>query len=228
MNILGIIPARGGSKRIPKKNSKLFLGNPIIQYPIKTALNTNLFTDLIVSTDCNEIKRISIASGAKVPFMRPPELSDDFTSTAPVIIHALNWMELNLNKKYDYICCIYATTPLLRPNFLIESFNLLKRKNASAVFAVTEYEHSIFRALKINKNGFLEMYWPENQMKRSNDLENAYHDAGQFYWLETKSFMKFNNMWPPESLPYLLPRSLAQDIDTEEDWSLLEKIYRNP
>ena len=223
MNV-AIIPARSGSKRIPGKNIKSFAGKPIISYSIAAAKNTGLFGRIIVSTDCKRIAEVAKYAGAEVPFIRPPELSDDNTTTAPVLKHAINWLEAN-GERIDYFCCIYPTAPLIRWEDIKKAFNVLCEKKASEVFSVTTFDFCIFRGLKISEEGHLEMFWPENELVRSQDLPQAYHDAGQFYWFNKEAFNKNKRVWLPEALPYLIPRYLVQDIDTPADWEDVEVMY---
>jgi pseudaminic acid cytidylyltransferase len=222
--ILAIIPARGGSKRIPKKNIKLFSGKPMISYSIQAAIQAGIFDDVIVSTDSQEIAQMAIRSGANVPFMRPAKLADDFATTADVLLHAIDYYN-DQGKKIDFFCCIYATAPFIRLSDIIKGYETLRSKNATSVFTVTSFSYSIFRALKINKNGTISMFWPENINVRSNDLPEAYHDAGQFYWANTVKFYEAKSLFAKDSLPIVLPRYIAQDIDTMEDWENAERMY---
>lgn len=224
MNI-AIIPARGGSKRIPNKNIKPFLGRPMISYSIRAAKETDLFDLVIVSTDSEKIARVAKQCGAELPFMRPAELADDFTPTAPVLVHALNWLTEN-GTPAKYACCIYATAPFVRAKYIREGYETLTSKKVSSVFSVTTFSFPIFRALQIAKNGHLEMFWPEHEMTRSNDLPEAYHDAGQFYWLDCESFLKEQKVYSHDALPVILPRHLVQDIDTPEDWETAERMFK--
>jgi len=224
MKKVAIIPARGGSKRIPKKNIKIFAGQPIIAYSINAAKETNLFDRIILSTDSEEIAEIGKSYGAEVPFIRPPELSDDFTGTTEVLIHALNWLKGH-DKFYDYFCCIYATAPFLKNAYLIKGFDILNENNATTTFSVTSFSYPIFRALKIDSNNRVKMFWPEHLHSRSNDLPDAYHDAGQFYWCDTLKFLKEETVFSSDSVPVILPRYLVQDIDTPEDWETAERLY---
>ena len=222
--IIAIIPARGGSKRISNKNIKLFAGQPIISYSIKAAQETKLFERIIVSTDSEEIAEVAKSYGAEVPFMRPTELADDFTGTVPVLLHALDWLNEH-GSVADYFCCIYATAPFVQPKHIIEGFNLLKKRNAATAFSVTTFPYPIFRALKTGEDGCIEMFWPEHENSRSNDLPEAYHDAGQFYWGNTKRFLTEKKLFSSDSVPVILPRYLVQDIDTPEDWKTAEKMF---
>lgn len=225
MDTIAIIPARGGSKRIPKKNIKIFGNQPIIAYSIKVAKETNLFNRIIVSTDSEEIAQIGISYGAEVPFVRPAELSDDFTGTSKVLIHSLSWLREH-DKSYPYFCCIYPTAPFLKKDYLVKGFDILRKYMATSVFSVTSFSYPIFRALKLKSDNRIEMFWPEYLDARSNDLPNAYHDAGQFYWGNTEKFFKEKTLFSPNSVPIILPRYLVQDIDTLEDWEAAEKLFQ--
>ncbi len=220
---IAIIPARGGSKRIPKKNIKDFHGKPLIAYSIEVALKSKLFEKVVVSTDDEEIAEISKKYGAEVPFLRPKELSDDFTGTADVTKHAIDFLELK-GEVYDYCCTIYATAPLLQEKYLVEGYTKLKNSDAINTFSCTSMPFPIQRTFKIDKNNRSKMFWPENYMKRSQDLEEAYQDAGQFYW--TKVGKNSDEvMFGKDSIPIVLPRHLVQDIDTLEDWTRAEYMY---
>lgn len=224
MNIVAIIPARGGSKRIPNKNVKSFAGQPIITYSIKAAQETRLFDRIIVSTDSEIIAELAKTCSAEAPFIRPAELADDFTGTVPVLLHALNWLN-EYNYATDYFCCIYATAPFVQPEYIIEGFNLLKKRKATSAFSVTTFHYPIFRALKIDDDGHIKMFWPEHESSRSNDLPEAYHDAGQFYWGNTEKFISRKTFFSSDAVPIVIPRYLVQDIDTPEDWETAEKMY---
>lgn len=224
MSNLAIIPARGGSKRIPRKNIKDFLGKPIIAYSIEVALECRLFDEVMVSTDDKEIAEIAKEYGAEVPFIRPKELANDFTGTADVINHALQWLKDN-GEEYDYVCTIYATAPLLKSKYLVEGYNKLKNSDAANAFSVTSMPFPIQRTFKITANGRCEMFWPEHLNSRSQDLEEAYQDAGQFYWIKLNKFSK-EIMFGKDSIPIILPRYLVQDIDTIEDWQRAKIMYK--
>jgi pseudaminic acid cytidylyltransferase len=221
-----IIPARGGSKRIPRKNIKPFHGKPIIAYSIEAALNSGLFDKIIVSTDDNEIADIAHIYGAEVPFIRPSELADDFTGTGAVIAHTIQWLKNN-GITPEYICTIYPTAPLLDNSYLIDAFEKLSRSDAVHAFSVTSMPSPIQRSFKITSDNRLEMFWRENFYKRSQDLEPAYHDAGQFYWTnllreeQSDEKISFSHI----SIPIILPRHRVQDIDTPEDWIFAELLY---
>lgn len=222
---VAIIPARGGSKRIPGKNTRLFAGKPIIAYSIEAAKQSGLFDRIIISTDSDQIAEVAKDYGAEIPFKRPSELSDDHTPTAPVVAHALNWLAEN-DSAADYACCIYATAPFVQAQYLQQGFQVLTAKNASSAFSVTSFAFPIFRALKIAKQGHLQMIWPEHQLTRSNDLPESYHDAGQFYWLDAKKFLQDQLMYGADAQPVILPRYLVQDIDTPEDWDTAEYMFK--
>ncbi len=218
---VAIIPARGGSKRIPKKNIKDFFGKPLIAYSIEVALASKLFEEVIVSTDDEQIASIAKSYGAVVPFLRPKVLSDDFTGTQAVIEHTLS----QLDNSYDFVCTIYATAPLLQAKYLLEGFEKLKNTTAIYAFSATSMPFPIQRTFKLNKNGRCEMFTPEHYMTRSQDLEEAYQDAGQFYW-EKVGIKSDEIMFGADSLPIILPRHLVQDIDTLEDWKRAEVMYK--
>lgn len=225
MKAVAIIPARGGSKRIPRKNIKDFFGKPLIAYSIQTALESQLFDKVIVSTDDEEIAQIAKEYGAEVPFLRPPELADDFTVTQVVIDHALRQLQKNA-QAYDCYCTIYATAPLLQSKYLIEGFEKLTRTDAINVFSATSMPFPIQRTFKLDDNQRCEMFTPEHYLTRSQDLDEAYQDAGQFYW--TKTGKKSTEiMFGKDSIPIILPRHLVQDIDTLEDWKRAEFIYKS-
>lgn len=224
MKKVAIIPARGGSRRIPGKNIKIFAGQPIIAYSIKAAKDSNLFDRIILSTDSEKIAEIGESYGAEVPFIRPSELADEFTGTAEVLNHAINWLNEH-DRFYPYFCCIYPTAPFLEKEYLVKGFDILCKENASTAFSVTSFPYPIFRALKIEANNRIRMFWPEHLHSRSNDLPDAYHDAGQFYWCDTKKFLKGKTVFSSDSIPVFLPRYLVHDIDTLEDWQTAEIFY---
>ena len=221
---IAIIPARGGSKRIPRKNIKDFYGKPLITYSIETALESKLFDRVIVSTDDEEIAQISKNYGAEVPFIRPKELSDDFSTTGAVVEHAIAYLEDN-SEDIDYICTIYATAPLLQSKYLIDGFEKLKDNDAKYTFSATSMPSPIQRTFKITDNGRCKMFMPENFSSRSQDLEEAYQDAGEFYW-QKLSKKSNETMFGADSIPIVLPRYLVQDIDTLEDWKRAEMMYK--
>lgn len=215
---VAIIPARGGSKRIPRKNIKDFHGKPLIAYSIEMVLKSGLFEKIIVSTDDEEIAKISKEYGAEV-LMRPKELADDFTGTADVTAHALS-----VYQGYDFVCTIYATAPLLQVQYLQEGFEKLQDSDAVYAFSSTSMPFPIQRTFKLF-NGRCEMFTPEHYMTRSQDLEEAYQDAGQFYW-EKLGKNSDEIMFGKDSIPIILPRYLVQDIDTLEDWDMAEMMCK--
>ncbi|MDA3886292.1 MAG: pseudaminic acid cytidylyltransferase [Candidatus Delongbacteria bacterium] len=223
-NAIAIIPARRGSKRILRKNIKEFCGKPIIAYSIQVALESKLFDKIIVTTDDEKIANIAKKYGADVPFIRPKELSDDFTGTADVVKHALDWLRKD-GEIYDYACTIYATAPLLKSQYLIEGFEKLRGSDAINAFSATSMPSPIQRTFKVNDEGRCEMFTPEYYMTRSQDLEKAYQDAGQFYWSKVDKTSD-EIMFGKDSIPIILPRYLVQDIDTLEDWQRAEIMYK--
>ncbi|WP_455756656.1 pseudaminic acid cytidylyltransferase [Sulfurimonas sp.] len=221
---IAVIPARGGSKRIPRKNIKDFFGKPLITYSIELALKSKLFDKVIVSTDDEEIANIAKNSGAEVPFLRPKELSDDFTVTNDVINHTLKHLN-DKDEQYDYVCTIYATAPLLQLEYLKKGYNKLKDSDAINSFSSTSMPFPIQRAFTLNAEGRCRMFVPENYNIRSQDLEEVYQDAGQFYWKKLDKNSK-KVMFSQDSIPIIIPRHLVQDIDTLEDWYRAELIYK--
>ena len=224
---IAIIPARGGSKRIPKKNIKNFHGEPLISYSIKAALSVKAFDKVIVSTDDEEIAKIAKENGAEVPFLRPKELSDDYTGTVDVVNHAIEYFE-SIGEKYDYVCTIYATAPFLQEKYLKEGYEKLKNSDAINAFSCTSMPFPIQRTFKMSENNRCEMFTPEYYMSRSQDLEEAYQDAGQFYWtnIARQKSSKNKIVFSDISIPIILPRHLVQDIDTYEDWFRAEYMYK--
>jgi len=223
-NCVAIIPARGGSKRIPKKNIKDFFGKPLIAYSIEVAIKSKLFSKIIVSTDDEEIARIAKEYGAEVPFIRPKKLSDDFTGTKDVIDHTVNYLKKN-GETYDYVCTIYATAPLLQEQYLQEGYKTIINSSVKHCFSATSMPFPIQRTFKINDEGRCEMFTPESFLVRSQDLEEAYQDAGQFYW-ENQTIESNEIIFGKDSIPIIIPRNFVQDIDTLEDWKCAEVMYK--
>lgn len=221
---IAIIPARGGSKRIPRKNIREFCGRPMIAWSISAALESKLFDHVIVSTDDDEIADVARYEGAEVPFLRPPELADDHTVTRAVVNHAIGEAE-TIYGPIDYVSCVYATAPFLRSRDMSEAFDLLLKSNANFVFTATEYPFPIQRAFRCKPDHRLEMFQPEHRLTRSQDLEPAYHDAAQFYWGRTQAFVGEIPMFSGHSIPFLLPRNRVIDIDTQDDWDLAELMF---
>jgi N-acylneuraminate cytidylyltransferase len=223
--VLAIIPARGGSKRIPRKNIKNFLGKPIIAYSIETAINSKLFDEVMVSTDDKEIAEVAKKYGAKVPFMRSEKNSDDFAGTVDVIEEVLKEYSKK-GEEFKVFCCIYPTAPLISEENLKKGFELLRSEKFDSVFPVVGFSYSIQRALRLDENYKAEMICPENQKKRSQDLEKAYHDAGQFYWGISEKFLKEKNLFGKNSGAIILKETEVQDIDNLEDWKMAEIKYQ--
>lgn len=223
MNKLCIIPARGGSKRIPRKNIKDFLGKPIIAYSIEAAIKSGLFEEVMVSTDDEEIANISKKYGAKVPFLRSKENSNDFATTASVILEVLAKYQ-DIGKTFVYACCIYPTAPLIKSEKLRMGFEKLKNNDFSTVFPVVSF--SIWRGLKKYSDDSYKMVWPENLNKRSQDLEDVYHDAGQWYWFNVSIFKENSNLYSDNSSCLVLEGVEVQDIDDMEDWKMAELKYK--
>lgn len=228
MNV-AIIPARAGSKRIKHKNIKLFNGKPLIAYSIEAAIASGLFDLVIVSTDCSNIAKLSQDLGATIPFMRPDALSDDFTGTREVINHAIKTLQ-DQGHNIDYCCCIYATAPFVKIDFLKQGIALLKANPSTAfAFSISSFDFPIQRALKNDKNGMGPMF-PDFIDSRSQDLQEAFHDAGQFYWGSATDFLSKKQLFSEHALGVKIPRYLVQDIDTIEDWrraELMHKAYIN-
>lgn len=220
---LAIIPARGGSKRIPRKNIRPFLGKPIIAYSIETALNSDLFEEVMVSTDDDEIIEVAKEYGASVPFKRSAENADDYATTADVILEVLQQYE-NLNKIFDFCCCIYPTAPLMKTEDLKEGFNKLK-EGYDTVIPVVEFEYPVWRGVSLD-NDHLKMVWPEYENKRSQDLSKVYHDVGQWYWFKGEEIKKRQTLFTVNSAGIPIDTIFAQDIDEENDWKLAEMKYQ--
>lgn len=221
---VAIIPARGGSKRIPRKNIKLFHGKPMIAYSIEAALLSGCFDKVIVSTDDTEIAEVSKDHGALVPFLRPSDISDDYATTMDVIEHAIRWC-MNEGWDLEAVCCLYATAPFVLPSDLKLGYQLLQNSGVQFTFSATSFPFPIQRAIKLDEHSSVSMFAPENEQVRSQDLEEAYHDAGQFYWGQTNAFLDKLSIFSPHSKAVRLPRCRVQDIDTPEDWELAEALY---
>lgn len=222
---LAVIPARGGSKRIPRKNLREFCGKPIIAYSIQAARQSGCFDRIIVSTDDTEIATIARDYGAETPFMRPAELSNDNAATIPVIKHAIEWF-MSEGGLPEQVCCIYATAPFITPDDLRRGFDTLISSGSEYAFSLTSFPFPIQRAVKLTPKGRMTMFYPEHFNTRSQDLEEAYHDAGQFYWGNCTAFLREVPLFSEASAPVFLPRYRVQDIDTLEDWKRAELIYR--
>jgi|TARA_B110000908_G_scaffold172613_1_gene241322 pseudaminic acid cytidylyltransferase len=221
---IAIIPARGGSKRIPRKNIKDFSGKPMIAWAILEAQKSQLFDHIIVSTDDDEIKQISEQHGATVPFIRPLNISDDNTPTVPVISHAVKEID-RLYQHVDYACCIYPCSPLLLAADLVEAYNLLKSSGKNFVYPVVEYPHSIFRSMRQSKEGKMEFIYPEYELTRTQDLEETFHDSGQFYWGKAEAWRELKKMHS-DGVGMKIPAYRVVDIDTEDDWKRAELYFK--
>lgn len=225
MNV-AIIPARGGSKRIPRKNIRRFNGRPLLAYSIAAALESCCFDRVIVSTEDQEVAEVARCEGAEVPFVRPAALADDYVGTVPIIVHALQWLR-DRGDAPDLACCLYATAPLLKAEDLRRGMELLRAApEKQFAFSVTSFPFPIQRAVRLTADGGVEPFQPECIPMRSQDLEEAYHDAGQFYWGRTEAFLRKLPIFARHSLPVILPRHRVQDIDTPEDWVRAEYLHR--
>lgn len=225
MGNLAIIPARGGSKRIPRKNIREFLGKPIIAYSIETALRSGLFEEVMVSTDDPEIAEVARRYGAIVPFMRSNENANDFASTVDVILEVLSSYGDRITK-FSRACCIYPTAPLVTSDSLEKGLRLLVNENFSTVFAVVPFSYPIWRAINVLNDSKAELFWPENVNKRSQDLTPAYHDAGQFYWFDVSQISKRQQLFTKYTGVIILNEMEVQDIDTLTDWQMAEMKFK--
>lgn len=222
---LAVIPARGGSKRIPRKNIREFYGKPMIAWSIEAALDSGLFDKVIVSTDDEDIANVALANNAEVPFMRPEDLSDDHVGTIPVVQHAIRWYD-EKGFRFDQICCIYATAPFIRSSDLRLGLEALEENLAEYAISVSSFPSPIQRAIKMTKKGRLQMFHPECFNVRSQDLEPAFHDAGQFYWGTHKAWVEEIAIFSEKTAPVVIPRIRVQDIDTPEDWEHAETLFK--
>lgn len=225
MTSVAIIPARGGSKRIPRKNIREFCGRPMIAYSIAAAQQSGCFDRIVVSTDDAEIAEVALRHGAEVPFLRPPALSDDYTTTMDVIVHALEQLQAG-GSQPQLACCIYATAPFVQADDLRRGRGLIDSGGADYAFSVTSFPAPIQRALKLDAAGRVDMFNPEYAQTRSQDMVEAYHDAGQFYWGRAPAFLQRRPVFSPAAAAVILPRHRVQDIDTAEDWQRAEWLWR--
>lgn len=223
---LCVIPARGGSKRIPRKNIKEFCGKPMIAWSIEAAIKSDCFDRIIVSTNDEEIKSVAKRYGAEVPFMRPAQLADDYTGTTAVIAHAIEWQH-SQGEVASKVCCLYATAPFIQATDLQMGFDILENSRAEYAFSVTSYAFPIQRAIRITENQRVEMFQPKYFNLRSQDLEGAWHDAGQFYCGVATAWLAKKPIFSTNSAPVLLPRHRVQDIDTPEDWERAELMFKS-
>jgi len=222
---LCVIPARGGSKRVPRKNIRDFCGKPIIAWSIEAAINSRCFDRIIVSTDDEEIASVSQRFGAEIPFMRPPQLADDYTGTTAVIAHAIQWQNSH-GEAAGKVCCLYATAPFVQATDLQKGFDILESSGAEYAFSVTSYAFPIQRSIRIMADQRIEMFQPEHFNTRSQDLEEAWHDAGQFYWGRATAWLANKPIFSNDAAPVLMPRHRVQDIDTPEDWERAQLVFR--
>lgn len=220
---IAVIPARGGSKRIPRKNIKMFFGKPMIAWSIEKAIASELFDKIIISTDDDEITEIATQYGAEVPFIRPAELANDYTGTTEVIAHATQWF-IDQGWQISAVCCIYATAPFIQVEALRQAWQTLESGNWAYAFSATDFAAPIFRAFSEHPDGGIEMFFPEHFSTRSQDLPRALHDAGQFYWGQPSAWLENKRVFDRHSVPVLIPRWSVQDIDNEEDWIRAEMI----
>ena len=225
MRNIAIIPARGGSKRIPRKNIKQFIGKPIISYSIESALKSNLFDEVMVSTDDTEIANIAIQYGAKVPFIRSDTNAGDNAGTLDVLYEVLLKYK-KVAQNFDFICCIYPTAPFTTADKLIKAYNILINSSFDCVFPVVRFSYPIQRALKLSANNRLTMFWPENEKARSQDLEKAYHDAGLFYWYKSGFFKNNSEKSFDNCGGIVYEENEVQDIDSMNDWKIAEMKYK--
>ncbi|MBE2984078.1 pseudaminic acid cytidylyltransferase [Campylobacter sp. RM9344] len=222
MKSLCVIPARGGSKRIPHKNIKVFLGKPLIAYSIEAAINSGVFDEIIVSTDDEAIAKVAREFGAKTPFMREPKLSDDYATTSAVIKDAC----MKMGEEFKCICCLYATAPLLTGEILKQAHTKFIGENPEFLFSACEFSFPIQRAIKLDENGRVSMFYPQHLKTRSQDLERAYHDAGQFYFGRREAWLEDKAIFAPHSQAFVLERNLVCDIDTMDDFEFAKKLYK--
>ncbi|MDR2409285.1 MAG: pseudaminic acid cytidylyltransferase [Bacteroidales bacterium] len=226
MKNIAIIPARGGSKRIPRKNIKPFLGKPIIAYSIETALKTQLFDEVMVSTDDADIAEIARQYGASVPFLRSESTANDFATLADVLIEVVKCYG-QTGVYSENVCCILSTMPLVDTQDIVDAFQLLTESNKyQSVYPVVAFSYPILRSLKMDGQGYLSMNWPEYLNTRSQDLKPAYHDSGTFYWVKTKALLEYKTIITPQTGGIVVDEITVQDIDTETDWTLAELKYR--
>ncbi|MBT2300799.1 pseudaminic acid cytidylyltransferase [Variovorax paradoxus] len=222
---LAVIPARGGSKRIPRKNIKPFCGKPIIAWSIAAAHGSGCFDRVIVSTDDAEIAQVARDAGAEVPFVRPPELSDDHAGTIPVVRHAIE-CQAATGEAPSLVCCIYATAPFLVADDIKRGLDVLERSGGDFAFSIAKYPFPIQRAIRTDAAGRVSMFNPEHFQTRSQDLEEAYHDAGQFYWGLASAWCSAETLFGPASTAVVLAPHRVQDIDTPDDWVRAEWMFK--
>lgn len=222
---IAIITARGGSKRIPKKNIKDFYGKPIIAYSIEAALESGIFDEVMVSTDSEEIAEIARNYGANIPFMRSEKTSDDYATTADVIMEVAERYQ-EMNREFDYICCIYPTAPFVTADKLKAAMEVMEKNNPTVVMPMVAFSFPPQRCHVIDEDGYASYKYPEYMLSRSQDLEKQYHDAGQFYVFHAEKYMKLKGKVTDEVIPIIVSEMEVQDIDNEEDWKIAELKYR--
>jgi pseudaminic acid cytidylyltransferase len=222
---VAVIPARGGSKRIPRKNVRDFMGRPIMAWPIAAAQQAGVFDHVIVSTDNEAIAQVGRDCGAQVPFIRPDSLSDDHTGTTDVVAHAVDWA-LRSGWDVSLVCCIYATAALVQAEDLRQGLEILQGGTWEYVFSASTFPAPVFRAFRRDARSGVEMLFPEHVTSRSQDLPEALHDAGQFYWGRAHAWLERKPVFASHSTPMVLPRWRVQDIDDEEDWRRAERVFR--
>lgn len=222
---LCVIPARGGSKRIPRKNVREFCGKPMIVHSIECALSSGLFDEVIVSTDDEEIAAVARVHGAAIPFVRPAELANDHAGTIPVIAHAVQWFEA-AGKPLSAVCCLYATAPFVQQSDLRQGLEILESGPWQYVFSATSFGFPIFRSFKHYPDGSVEMFFPEHFETRSQDLQEAFHDAGQFYWGRPSAWTSGKRIFERWSSVVMIPRWRVQDIDSADDWERAAVLMR--
>ena len=225
MKNIAIIPARGGSKRIHRKNIKNFCGKPIIYWTIQAIKKSNIFDEIVVSTDDEEIAEIATKYGASTPFFRPKDLADDFTTTHSVVFHAVNAL-IDLGYELDNICCLYPCSPFIQPFDLVETLKLIEGKKNYYIYPVTEFPHPINRAIRLTKENKVQLIDSDTEQTRTQDLEPAYHDSGQFYWGTKDTWLNVGKMHS-NSYGYNIPNWRVVDIDTMEDWYRAEIIFKS-
>jgi N-acylneuraminate cytidylyltransferase len=224
MNI-AVIPARGGSKRIPYKNIREFCGKPMIAWSIEAAQQSGCFERIIVSTDDEKIAAVALDCGAEVPFVRPKPLANDYAGTIPVIRHAIEWFDQH-GIRVENVCCLYATAPFVQVRDIKHGLEILQNQKCDYAFSVCNFAFPIQRAIRITQKMRVEMFQPEHFMTRSQDLEEAYHDAGQFYWGKAHAWQQELSLFGAGSVPVILPRYRVQDIDTPDDWKRAELLFK--
>ena len=226
MNNLCVIPARGGSKRIKQKNIRKFCGRPILEYSIETARTSGIFSRIIVSTDDEAIADVARKCGADVPFVRPADLSDDQTTLIPVISHATTASEEFYGEQFGNVCCLFATAPLLLPESIQAGLKLLdENSDVMFAFSVCPFNFPILRAVKKDDENRVESMWPEYEMTHSQDLQEAWHDAGQFHWGRREAWLNCKSIYNEGAMGVPLPPYRVQDIDTEDDWERAELLW---